>query len=535
MNPFGIASLLTGLSSLGFGLFVFFKCPNRRVAKIWFLFSLSIAGWGFGALMFSQAKNPQTAIVAWRLTYLFGVLWISPLFYHFVCIFLELRRPKSILLQYVLSVFFLLCMPSRLFFRRIDFLWNSIFVTRSGIIHVVFFIWWISLVIYSHCLLLQALPNVSPSKKNQIKYFFIAMLMGFSFGSLNFLYNFGVDIYPWVQFPVCLYPVIMAYAILKHRLMEITFVIRKTLLYSLMSAILAAIYGVTVTVLAFVLGTRHGVPSAFSYSLATVVITLLFNPLRVKIQRLIDRYFFRESLDQEILREATSGFVHEIKRPLANISLPAELCLMDLQDLKENRRPLNDIVEKMEQRLQYILHQTADAGDKIEAIRGSSAAHGTYSESINLKEVIQKSLYAQEALLKRHQVKLILDINAGLPFVQGHEKQLEIVVSNLIKNAAEAMALQPIGAERKIQIKAHPSKDKIALTVEDSGPGIKREHLERLFEPYFTTKGVQGMGIGLYLSRQLLKAQGGSIEIQSEEGQGARCTVHLSMTAGKPV
>jgi signal transduction histidine kinase len=323
---------------------------------------------------------------------------------------------------------------------------------------------------------------------------------------------------------------LISYAIVKHRLMDINVVIRKTLLYSLISAALAAIYVGTITLLAHLFGGLHGSTSAFSSALAAVFITVLFNPLRVKMQRFVDRHFFRESLDQAILREATSGFVHEIKRPLANISLPAELSLMDLQDWKEKRLSFEEVAPKIEQRLRYILNQTADAGDKIEAIRAYSSTNGKSLESVNLSEVIRKCISAQELLLKRHRIELDLDLLENIPPIQGHGKQLEIAFSNLLKNAAEAMSqLEPL-AQRWIQLKVNPIAEKIMITVKDSGPGIKRENLEHLFEPYFTTKGSQGMGMGLYLSQQIIKAHGGIITVASIKGGGAEFAVELPLT-----
>src|SRR5205807_1873667 len=79
-------------------------------------------------------------------------------------------------------------------------------------------------------------------KKQQIKYFFLATAIGFLGGSFNFLPVFGIDLYPWGNFTIFLYPFIMSYAILKHNLMEISLVIRKTLIYSLVIAVLTLVY-----------------------------------------------------------------------------------------------------------------------------------------------------------------------------------------------------------------------------------------------------------------------------------------------------
>jgi signal transduction histidine kinase len=443
------------------------------------------------------------------------------LFYHFVCVFLGQDNRKSILVHYALGVLFLAAYPSHFFFKRMDFVWGSLFFMRSGPLHYVFFLWWMGLVVYSHYLLLLAYRCVSSVKRDQIKYFFVATAGGYTGGSLCYLPAFGIDLYPWGNFTVFLYPIIMSYAILKHHLMDINFVIRKTLVYSLLSAAMAAVYVGTINALAYLIGGSHGTASAFPSALAAIVITLLFNPARMRIQWFVDHYFFREALDQAILREATSGFAHEIKRPLAKISLPAELALRDVEDLMSNRRPSNEVLPKMQQRLQYILDQTADAGNKIEAIREFSHSNGKPPEEVNLAAVIRKSVAVEDGLLRRHQVELKLDISSDLPTIQGHSKQLEIVLTNLIKNAAEAMTGLDSQAARQVWITALQTGGNILVTVKDSGPGIKPEIRAKLFEPYFTTKGACGTGLGLYMCKQIIHAHGGNINVRSDNRGGA--------------
>ena len=105
--------------------------------------------------------------------------------------------------------------------------------------------------------------------------------------------------------------------------------------------------------------------------------------------------------------------------------------------------------------------------------------------------------------------------------IRGDAKQLEIVFVNLIKNAAEAMTLNPSGAlARELWLKGRQEGDWIVVSVKDSGPGIKRTDIAHLFEAYFTTKGSDGTGMGLFLSHQVIKAHGGAIDVKSEEGRG---------------
>ena len=117
-----------------------------------------------------------------------------------------------------------------------------------------------------------------------------------------------------------------------------------------------------------------------------------------------------------------------------------------------------------------------------------------------------------------------LNLDEGLPFVQGNTAELEQVILNLILNALDA-----ISPEGHIYIRTCMVKDGWALLeVADDGCGIRPENLPKLFEPFFTTKPVgSGIGIGLSTCYHIIQSHGGEINVQSTHGQGSRFTVTL--------
>ena len=112
MTPFGLSGLLIGITSVSFGLFVLLMSANRKIGRIWFLFTLAVGVWGFGGMWISWTKTATEALLAWRLAFAFGVVWIAPVFYHFVCTFLDLRRNRSIALHYFITLVFLFDYPN---------------------------------------------------------------------------------------------------------------------------------------------------------------------------------------------------------------------------------------------------------------------------------------------------------------------------------------------------------------------------------------------------------------------------------------
>ena len=111
---------------------------------------------------------------------------------------------------------------------------------------------------------------------------------------------------------------------------------------------------------------------------------------------------------------------------------------------------------------------------------------------------------------------------AELPPALCDARQLQIVFSNLVRNAREAML--PQGGS--LTITAKPSGDEVAVTVSDTGTGIACENLERILEPLYSTKA-RGIGLGLAITRSIVEKHGGTLRAASELGVGSQFTVCL--------
>ncbi|MCA9783494.1 MAG: response regulator [Candidatus Cloacimonetes bacterium] len=112
-------------------------------------------------------------------------------------------------------------------------------------------------------------------------------------------------------------------------------------------------------------------------------------------------------------------------------------------------------------------------------------------------------------------------IDSGL-MVLGNSTELREVLHNIINNALEAM---PNGGA--LVLRGHRSGDRVLLSIKDTGPGMTSLVSRRIFEPYFTTKGVQGNGLGLSVSHGIIKQHGGEIEVDSQPGEGTRFQIIL--------
>ncbi len=237
MNAFALSGLLTGLTSLAFGYFVYLKGRERAVNRLWFYFTLSVAVWGWGSMWIGLARTPADALLAWRLAFACGVVWIPVLFAHFVHAFCELPRTRFFTATYVHGVLFVPFAFTDLFFSDVRPVFSFYYAT-PGYVFPYFVLWWLVTVAYSHLLLISTGSHRTGQKRTQVSYFLLATSIGYIFGALDYLPIFSVDLYPYGNFAIVLYPVIMTYAIVRYRLMDISVVLNKGLAYAIVLGII---------------------------------------------------------------------------------------------------------------------------------------------------------------------------------------------------------------------------------------------------------------------------------------------------------
>jgi signal transduction histidine kinase len=139
-----------------------------------------------------------------------------------------------------------------------------------------------------------------------------------------------------------------------------------------------------------------------------------------------------------------------------------------------------------------------------------------------------RGLLEREA--RRAGVTLELERGAGVPKVLAVRDEIQQVLLNLVLNAIQA---SPAGGRVWIRAGADPRGEAACVEVQDQGPGIAEEHLARIFDPFFTTKGPdQGSGLGLMICHRIVSDHGGTIEVQTQEGQGATFRVRLPPAPG---
>ena len=223
---------------MAFGYFVYLKGKDRSINRMWFYFTVSVGLWGWGALWIGLASTPNESLWAWRLAFACGVIWIPILFVYFVCEFCEITPPRFLSASNLLGIAFLPLAFTDLFFTDVRYVFSSFYYSVPGKVFPFFVVWWFGTILYGHWVLIVTGLHGMGQKKAQIAYFLFATSIGYSFGALDYLPIFGVDLYPYGNFAIILYPIIMTYAIVRHRLMDISLVINKGLGYAFVLGII---------------------------------------------------------------------------------------------------------------------------------------------------------------------------------------------------------------------------------------------------------------------------------------------------------
>jgi len=300
---------VTATVSVSSGLFVYLRNRKRFLNKIFALLMFSIAVWSFGLANLAVATDELKGLFWDRFLY-FGSLFIPTLFFHFVLTFLGLRkeRKKLLMVGYIFSFLFLILNFTPLFRERMVSAQALHFnyLPEMGPVYPIFPLMFLFYVGYSLYLMVKRYRRMSGVTRNQIKYAFLAAIIGFGGGSTTFLPAFGIKTSPVGNCLVVFYVVILAYAIVTYRLMDIEVVINKTVLFGILIGGIIGFHIGFVTIFQGMIG--YGASTVLSVSI--ILFVLFFTPFRRKLGGFVDALVYRGKYDyQKVLKESTKALV----------------------------------------------------------------------------------------------------------------------------------------------------------------------------------------------------------------------------------
>ncbi|HKK24279.1 MAG TPA: ATP-binding protein, partial [Gracilimonas sp.] len=244
------------------------------------------------------------------------------------------------------------------------------------------------------------------------------------------------------------------------------------------------------------------------------------------------------------LGQLTAGIAHEIKNPLNFVNNFSDLSIELLDEAREELRKANngkdtpcfDILDDIEVNLKKIYEHGSRADNIVKSMlehsRGGTGKKEPTDLNALLKEYINLSFHGMRASKNPINVELDYNLSDAIGQVPLKSEDFSRVIVNLSNNSFDAMRDKLNSAEDykpKLIARSYKKDGQVVIEIEDNGPGIPDELKDKIMQPFFTTKkGTEGTGLGLSITNDIIKAHGGSLEIETESGLYTRFRIILN-------
>jgi two-component system NtrC family sensor kinase len=221
-----------------------------------------------------------------------------------------------------------------------------------------------------------------------------------------------------------------------------------------------------------------------------------------------------------------AGVAHEVNTPLAVISSYTQMLTKHMRD-DERLAPV----------LEKITQQTFRASEIVNGLLNFSRTSGTEFTSLNLNDLLSDTVTLLEHQFKTSQIRVETNFDPHLARIHGNQGKLQQVILNLMLNAKDAMFGT---ANATLKIATFNGAGRVLVRIQDSGGGIEKEHLHRIYDPFFTTKTKpqngehKGTGLGLAVSYGIMQEHAGKIHVESEIGVGTAFQLEFPSSGTRP-
>jgi PAS domain S-box-containing protein len=244
-----------------------------------------------------------------------------------------------------------------------------------------------------------------------------------------------------------------------------------------------------------------------------------------QVEQMEERERLRDRLAS--LGEMAAGIAHELKNPLAGIEVMAGLLRRQVPDSKDAQSLLADIISEAKLANAIVV-------EMLEFVRPIRLQ----VERTDMTDVLHQAVTLAETKARRGDTTVTVDLEVGLPMIEGDAHQLCQVFTNLLTNAFEALngrgtitISAVMGAiEASFGAEAEPPIATVVVDLSDDGPGVPADLTDRIFNPFFTTKP-EGSGLGLAIVRKIVDAHDGRIDVASSPETGTRFRITLPIAS----
>ncbi len=311
MNIFAFTGLINGIGAILFGIFGYWKNRTSFLHRLFLVMNIVIALWGFSYFFWLTSDSSESAFF-WVAFLSLWANFIPILYLHWAFTLFKLNKKKKLVIRYgyIATVMFSLFVFTPLYIVELKPALGFKLWPQGGILHFLYIIFlYLGLSCYGTFQLLKLHKKSRGSKRSQVQYVIIGSVIGFACGFLNFPLWYGIEIKPILNFSVVFYASIFTYAMVKHRLMDIKVVLRKSFVYisSLVSILIPAI---TLKYISYAFFPRTDVLADFLILISAVA---AFPVFRNYYYRIANKYFFSSLYDE---REVIADLSEKLKSTL---------------------------------------------------------------------------------------------------------------------------------------------------------------------------------------------------------------------------
>jgi signal transduction histidine kinase len=222
------------------------------------------------------------------------------------------------------------------------------------------------------------------------------------------------------------------------------------------------------------------------------------------------------------LATLTAGVAHEIKNPLNSLNIHAQILKKVIK-----RCPAQSIpeFEQIQRSIEVIIEETNRLGRTVDQFTLAVRPTKPQLALGNVNKIIKDITKLMEGELEEKKIRVNLSLAPDVPAMQLDELRIRQAFLIIMKNSIEAIE-EPGG---EISISSTLVEDRVKIMFEDNGCGIKREEMDKVFEPYYSTK-FYGTGLGLMIVYRIIHEHKGRISIESEPGEGTSVEIYLPLT-----
>ena len=340
--------------------------------------------------------------------------------------------------------------------------------------------------------------ETSGNEKTRVAYLLIAFMWAYGTGSIAFLPIFGINADPLFSAFVGIHTIILAYAILNYKLLDLHIVAVRAVNFS----VFTSMAGLLIV----------GVNWFNDYAIENVVsfpswLVPLLSGICVVIVGFITMKKLREA---DILKyEFINNISHKFRTPLTHIRWMSEE-LRDEPDLQIRNREVEQI--------QYATMRLFELTNIVMDVARNSEVESIYNiTSFDVREVVKNMIEAHNDQISRKHLVVHINYEPNLPLINADKTRLQFAIQILLENS---IVYTPEGGKIDISVRMYHTTNSFVFFIKDSGIGIGRDDIPKLFEKFFRTANArladtEGMGIGLFMARKIIQRHNGNITVDS--------------------